>query len=341
MEKLVFYGFNHQHIPPSFIIHPEKRPRKLDHPVVYHNTPIIDLKDCVDGALDRSATIQQIFKAIEEFGFFQLVNDGVHEELMEEAMEVSKEFFEMPVEDRLSLYREDPMHPVRVSSSIVYENEEVHYWRDKLRHLCHPVEEFKHLWPSKPTKYKEVIAAYSVKVRALALKLLELICEGLGLQPDYFNGELSQMQSILINHYPPSPDPSLTLGLPKHIDPNVITILLQGDSYGFQVLKDGEWIDVKPLPNTHLVVLGHQLQIISNEKLKGVEHRVVSTNVPRTTIAMQIHPSMDCVVEPAKEVIDEGNPAKYRSFTYQEFVDSYLTSVIDTQKSTKPFKILA
>ncbi|KAK9140932.1 hypothetical protein Scep_010613 [Stephania cephalantha] len=173
-------------------------------------------------------------------------------------MSVGREFFEMPMEDREKLYYDGYEKLVKVASSVVYDIEDVHYWRDNLRHVCHPVEESIHFWPSKPLR--EVVAAYSVQVRALALKLLELIADGLGLKSNYFDGELTQMQTILVNHYPPCPDPSLTLGLPVHKDPTLITLLLQ-DLFGLQVLKDGEWMGVDPLPGAFVVILGYPMQV--------------------------------------------------------------------------------
>lgn len=63
------------------------------------------------------------------------------------------------------------------------------------------------------------------------------------------------------NYYPASPDRGLSLGLPKHSDPNLLTLLLQDDIYGLQVYKDGQWHGVKPLPNAFVVNIGHQLQV--------------------------------------------------------------------------------
>lgn len=182
-------------------------------------------------------------------------------------MNVGEEFFNMSVEDKLPMYSEDPKKPCRLCSSINYDNEETHFWRDSLRHPVHPVEHFKHLWPSKPTTYREVTEIYSVMVRNLGLQLLEMICEGLELKSGHFQDELSNLQLLSINHYPPCPDPSLTLGLPKHSDPNLITVLLQGDISGLQVLNEGEWISVEPIPNAFIINLGHILQVRITKKL--------------------------------------------------------------------------
>jgi isopenicillin N synthase-like dioxygenase len=113
-----------------------------------------------------------------------------------------------------------------------------------------------------PLNYdREVIGSYSAGVRKLSLWILDLIGEGLGLESGYFRDELSQVQFISVNHYPPCPDPSLTLGLPKHCDPNLITLVLQGKVQGLQVLKDGQWLAVEPLPNAFVVNIGYMLQV--------------------------------------------------------------------------------
>lgn len=107
-----------------------------------------------------------------------------------------------------------------------------------------------------------MIGSYSVEVRKLGLYLLDLICEGLGLEAGYFGDELSKVQLMAINHYPPCPDPSLTLGLPKHSDVNLITILLHGQVHGLQVLNDGQWLALEPPPYAFVVNVGHMLQVL-------------------------------------------------------------------------------
>ncbi|KAK9138386.1 hypothetical protein Sjap_008980 [Stephania japonica] len=342
---LLTNGFNHQSVPQSYIQPLEKRPTNPppslhSSSTTHQNTPIIDFRDGSDQEFHRADIIHQIFKAIEEFGFFQLINHGISEEMMDEVMSLGKEFFEMPFEERSKWYCDSRQTTLRVASSVRYEAEEVHYWRDSLRHACHPLEEFIHAWPSKPAKYREVVGPYCVKMRALALKLMELIAEGLGLKSNYFDeGDITQMQSMVVNHYPLCPDPSLTLGLPKHSDPNVITILTQ-DVFGLQVLKDGEWMNVEPLPHAFVVFLGLQMQVISNDKLKSADHRVLTNSTTaRTTITTQMSCTMECTMGPAEELLDKINPAKYRPYNYQEFFETYLAASLDTEETMKHYKL--
>ena len=99
-------------------------------------------------------------------------------------------------------------------------------------------------------------------MRELALELLEAISESLGLEKDYINKALGQHgQHMAINYYPTCPEPELTYGLPGHADSNAITLLLQDEVPGLQVLHEGKWLAVNPLPNTITVNIGDQIQV--------------------------------------------------------------------------------
>ncbi|XWS31433.1 hypothetical protein CRYUN_Cryun23aG0075300 [Craigia yunnanensis] len=256
-------------------------------------------------------------------------------------MNVVMEFFDMPMEDKASLYSEDPNNVCRLyTSDINYGCEEFHFWRDVLKHPCHPLKECIKVWPEKPTRYREVIGTFSVEAKNLGLRILELLSEGLGLESGHFEEDLSEALLLVANHYPLCPDPSLTLGLPKHCDPNLITILLQGDAYGLQVFKDGEWIGVQPLPNAFVVNIGHQLRIVSNNKLTSAEHRVVTNSeVARTTVGVFISSSDDSIIEPAKSLTNADDPPLYRAFQYKEFLSNYFSMMGDTELALQPFKL--
>jgi len=53
----------------------------------------------------------------------------------------------------------------------------------------------------------------------------------------------------------------LTLGLPVHTDFNALTIVLQSQVSGLQVIKDGKWIAVPVIPNAFVINLGDQIQV--------------------------------------------------------------------------------
>ncbi|CAL5379501.1 unnamed protein product [Camellia sinensis] len=166
-----------------------------------------------------------------------------------------KEFFGMTVEDKESMVNKSGLI---YTSSTGYAKDGVHLWRENLKQPCHPLEKCIQLSPKKPTIYREVVSKYLVEVKELSLRILELISRGLGLEPGFFK-ESSQLQLMLANYYPPCPDPSLTLGILRHCDPSIITILLQ-DVPGLQVVKDGQWVGVDALPSAFVVNIGNQLE---------------------------------------------------------------------------------
>nr|POE62470.1 protein downy mildew resistance 6 [Quercus suber] len=229
MEHLVSSWYNDRSLPESFILPPEDRPGILS---LGKNIPVVDL-----GAHDQPDILQQILEASQEFGMFQVINHGVPSKLIDEAMGVFKEFHALSAEDKAIETSKDPeIHPILAE---------------------------------KPPKYREVVAIYTAELRKVGFRILEFIAQGLGLNPDHFSSELGENQILLVNHYPPCPDPNLTLGFPKHRGPVVINILLQSDVYGLEVFKDEEWIGVEPIPYAFVVTLGSLMQIISNGKLKG------------------------------------------------------------------------
>ncbi|KAK8693993.1 hypothetical protein V6N13_071557 [Hibiscus sabdariffa] len=59
----------------------------------------------------------------------------------------------------------------------------------------------------------------------------------------------------------------------------------------------------------------------SNGKLNGAEHRVVTNSRDaRTTVSFFVYPSDECLIGPAKALVNASNPAIYKPFKYADFV---------------------
>lgn len=329
MEKHSSSWFNVESVPESYVFPPETRPGKLIAPLC-KAIPVIDLGKSLGE--DQYDIIQQILEASENFGIFQVINHGVSENSILDMMRNFKEFFGMTVEDKESMVDKSGLI---YTSSTRCAKDVVHLWRENLKQPCrHPLEKCIQLSPKKPTIYREVVSKYLVEVKELSLRILELISRGLGLEPGFFK-ESSQLQLMSANYYPPCPDPSLTLGILRHCDPSIITILLQ-DVPGLQVVKDGQWVGVDALPSAFVVNIGNQLEIISNGKLKSSEHRAVANStVTRTTISTFINPPVDCVVEPAKALVNGLNAPQYSAFLYKDFLNSNGAFGSDTEAILK------
>ncbi|PSS14009.1 Hyoscyamine 6-dioxygenase [Actinidia chinensis var. chinensis] len=337
MSVLLSNWSKHAHaVPASYVLQQEKRPKNLN--AVCKSIPVIDLGQL--GGPDRADVLQQIMKACQDFGIFQVINHGVSEELMEDTMSLFKEFFDMPAEEKAEYYSEDRTKTFRLyTSGLNYNKDDVNFWKDSVRHLCHPLEDYVQSWPEKPARYREVVGAYAVEVRKLSMRILDLICEGLGIKVGYFGNEISKVQGFIVNHYPPCPDPSLVLGIGGHCDPNLLT-LLQQDVHGLQIFKDGQWAGVEPLPHAFVINVCNQLEVVSNGKLKSAEHRAVTnTSVARTSLVTFISPSMECVIEPAKAIASESSPPLFRSYQYKEFHEIFMDKAQPKNTAVESLKL--
>ncbi|WCJ38369.1 2-oxoglutarate (2OG) and Fe(II)-dependent oxygenase superfamily protein [Euphorbia peplus] len=335
MDKLVSRCCNGESVPKDCVFPPHLRPRNFTF-CASDSTPVIDL-----GGLDRAATVVQILKASQDFGFFQVVNHGVDEELIKNTTGVLKEFFNLSEEDKASVYSEDPSRSCRLCNSILsYQGQNIRLWRENLRSYCHPLDKHIQEWPQKPLTYREVVGRYTQEVTKLGSMILEMICEGLGLENGYFDGETCENTFFSANYYPKCPEPSLTYGATTRCDPGLITILLQDHVGGLQFLKDGEWIGIGPLPNSFVINIGYQLQIISNNILTSAEHRVVTNSKEdRISGAFFMSPSDESIIHPAKKFITSSNPPLFTSFGYKEFLLNFQSNYGNPQLVLERYKL--
>lgn len=157
---------------------------------------------------------------------------------------------------------------VRYGTSFNQNKDNVFCWRDFLKLTCNP--NLEHLlphWPSSPAAFRGSAAAYAQQTRGLFLMLVEAIVESLGVMDEkeeereivkeFEDGS----QLMVVNCYPPCPQPELTLGMPPHSDYGFLTLLLQDQVEGLQIHFQNKWVTVKPLPNSFVVNIGDHLEV--------------------------------------------------------------------------------
>jgi len=168
-------------LPSSYILPEADRPNgnsRVSVPQQY-DLPVIDISG-LEGP-NRFQVVSDIGRACQETGFFQVINHGVEESLVNDLMKVAREFFELPMEERNKFISEDMTKAVRYGTSFNYLKDQVYCWRDFLKHYCHPLDKMLPLWPSNPSDYRKVVSTYSKKVRLLGVRIMSAIVESLGL----------------------------------------------------------------------------------------------------------------------------------------------------------------
>ncbi|XWS52117.1 hypothetical protein CRYUN_Cryun11dG0039600 [Craigia yunnanensis] len=314
-------------VPSQYIQPPENRP-----------TPMINIKTslscssvpAIDLSHEKESVIAAIQEACREWGAFHVINHGVPTKLMDDLRRDYVSFFnDFPMEDKLK-YACQPNYAASQGYGsrmlVSSENDTVLDWRDYFDHHTLPLSRRNpSFWPHFPPEYRTLVADYSDEMKVLAQRLLRLISESLGLRASCIEEAVGEFyQNITASYYPPCPQPELTLGLQPHSDMGSITLLIQDDVGGLQVLKDGEWLTVQPLQDAILVLLADQTEIITNGKYGSSVHRAITNaRKARLSVATFHDPAKALRISPASDLVSQSSPPRYSSVVYGDYVSSW------------------
>ncbi|RYR56293.1 hypothetical protein Ahy_A05g022031 isoform B [Arachis hypogaea] len=279
--------------------------------------PVIDLGSLHEEGNSRHEIIQKVKDAGENWGFFQVVNHDIPKSVLDEMLDGVRRFHEQDAEVKKKFYSRDITKRVFYNTNFnFYKASEVN-WRDTLSCLLAPGPLDPH---QLPCICRDVTIKYLDHVKKLALTLLELFSEALGLERSYLKDiDCAKGIFMLGHYYPPCPEPELTWGLSSHTDVGFVTILLQD-------LVGG-------------------LQLITNDKFISVKHRVLAQKVgPRVSVSCSLrqHVQDECLrmYGPIKELVTKENPPIYKEMKMSDLVKLAYTKELDDDVSLlKHFRI--
>ncbi|KAF7011417.1 hypothetical protein CFC21_025730 [Triticum aestivum] len=293
--------------------------------------PVINLGHLTIEPEARSRVVEDIARACHDLGYFQVINHGISQSVMDRAVEAASEFFKLPSETKQEFASDDIRRPVRYGTS---SKDGTRPARTFLKHYAHPLSEWLQYWPEKPPTYREDMGKISAEVRRVALQLMEAILEGRGLGKDYQHEEFQRgLQLLQVNCYPKEPEGDSAIGLAPHSDHGFLTILLASCS-GLEVLdrSSNTWRVVQQPRHALHVHVGDYMEVLSNGRIRTVVHRAV-LNPGEARISMaSIHSfGMHETVSVAKELVDEQDPERYKESSFSDFLD-YLMSNADKKR---------
>ncbi|CAL4985403.1 unnamed protein product [Urochloa decumbens] len=289
--------------------------------------PVIDFSK-LDGP-QRAETMAAIAAGFEDVGFFQLVNTGIPDELLERVKKVCSDSYKL----REQGFKES--NPVVKALAELVEKEGEGLAPRKIENLDWEDVFTLHddlPWPSNPPSFKETMMEYRKELKKLAEKMLGVMEELLGLEEGHIKkaftnaGDFEPFYGTKVSHYPPCPRPDLVNGLRAHTDAGGLILLFQDDRFGgLQVkLADGRWVDVQPLENAIVINTGDQIEVLSNGRYKSAWHRILATrDGNRRSIASFYNPARLANIAPATTPAAGKGGADYPSFVFSDYMEVY------------------
>ncbi|HEY0294274.1 MAG TPA: 2-oxoglutarate and iron-dependent oxygenase domain-containing protein [Bordetella sp.] len=274
--------------------------------------PLIDLAPLKDGRqASRSAVAAEICKACESVGFLYLANHGIAASLMDDMFGVARQFFALPLEEKMPLklgafsgFR--GYLPAGVEGGTMAGNRKevfqiINEQADDGAGTLDPMWTQSNLWPASFPTLRKVMLQYLADVERLSLTLLQLFAIGLEVPETTFSSRFnSPINMLRLLHYPPQAPTDKAIGSQPHTDSGALTILAQDDAGGLESVDDlGQWSQVKPIKNTLVVNLGEMLKLWSDGRFRATPHRVVNASgTDRISIPFFASPDIPTLIQP-------------------------------------------
>jgi isopenicillin N synthase-like dioxygenase len=311
------------------------------------SVPVIDIAPFREGGEEgRAAVAAAVDAACRDIGFLVVSGHGIPEQRLAEVAEVSRRFFDLPLEEKMQVHRPAP----DISRGYVgIEGESIGRSRDATAKagdlnesiMIGPVDVpaagyataagagrhfAPNLWPARPAELEEVYSGYYRAMGDLAGLLMEIFAVALDLPQDFFADKIDKHISRLrIRNYPApevAPQPG-QLRAGAHSDYGSLTILATEDRPGgLQVCNaEGEWVDVPIVPGAFIINIGDLLARWTNDRWVSTLHRVVNPDEGdaagsrRQSLIFFHNPNYDAEIRCLPTCLEPGTEPKYEPIT--------------------------
>lgn len=241
--------------------------------------PLVDFsKYRHGGPAEKKQCVAEIMKGFTTSGFLYLQNTGLSPNT---AYDWSKRFFALPLSEKekhpnidrkanrgysgfgtekaTNINPDDPESIAKLREAIPDMKESFEIGSDP---GYYPVKPYVNRYPDALPGFGEAMKVFFKQCDELHHELMSAIAEGLGLNKNFFRGEITQGDHVLrLLHYPAVPRKVLDEGgavrIGAHTDFGTVTLLFQDMSGGLQVqTPDGSYVDIPPIEGAVVINAG-------------------------------------------------------------------------------------
>ncbi|XP_059302262.1 probable 2-oxoglutarate-dependent dioxygenase AOP1 [Lycium ferocissimum] len=242
---------------------------------------------------------EQVYRALEEYGLFEAILDGVPTQSLYEKI---KHVFSFPLATKLE--------NSKLFTGYIGGNPAFPLWEGMIfNHILNPcvIENFSNLlWPSGEPEFCDLVLSSAKRLREFDEMVRRMIFEKLGMEKYWDEHTKSITCSISFFKY----------RLPKK-DEETKTILSQHQVSGLQFkTKNEQWLEVEySSPNSFLFLANDCLKALPNGRLHSPYHQVIMGN-------REVYTKEGYIIKVPEELVDEDHPLLDKPFDavkYHEF----------------------
>ena len=328
--------------PPGF--DPDAKERALQHEASRWDTsspvaadpgdiPTIDVSEFFQSGDPNALAIaaEQLRVASVEVGFYQLIGHGMAAEQLDGIIAEARRVHDLPDDVKATIRMDRPEWPLKgvgylpVGERKLPRREKGNLNQAFLIKSDRDIGPENNQWIPEASLpgFRSAVVAYGEAIEAVAIKLLPIYAEALGLESGFFNEAFTHpFWRLRLSHYAPmeAPAPGGAYGIAPHVDTTFFTLLLQ-DSAGLHIFshRRDRWIEVPVVAGALVVNTGELLRQWSNDRFLSTRHFANNAgSTDRYSVPFFFNANADYPMACLPSCQGPGNPAKYPPVSYRE-----------------------
>ena len=266
-----------------------------------------------------SNSINILSDALEDHGFFSIIEHGLSNKLVDKCYQLSKQFFDLEYEikNKYSSVGSKGARGYTPKGIETAVGENVPDQKEFWHHGPVVDDTFdqkipKNIIIDEMPEFNKYYDELYLELHKIGSRVLSVIALSLDIDKNFFTPWIEKGNSLLRSiHYPPVDSNLNPHRARAHEDINLITLLIGAEEGGLEVLnKDGSWIKVSPSSEAIVCNIGDMMQLVTDKKLKSTTHRVIQDKLteskPRYSIPFFLHPAPSINLKSIFRDSDEG-----------------------------------